>query len=406
MSELLYDIQRLQFTDRQSAESLLLAFIRQQFALDVIRVELRPLAVSLNSFNGFLTLSDSKRLFFKSHVESGAILNEYYKASQLADCGYPMIQPLYQSTEAGRQLLIYDVIEAPTVFDVAWAIEQGDSKHVSILTQAQHRADDQLISLYKRTLEPQSSESNNQAAIHQLFYHRLTGERLKTFYADSNSIELPGGTRSMGAVRAARWVINGVEYRETLNHLIATATDLLNPLHAGPSILGHGDAHNGNVFMQGDDLIYFDPAFAGRHHPLLDLTKPLFHNVHAMWMYHPHEKANGLTIHLGGNEAVLEVEHDYQLHPIRTMFLQSKIERVLKPILRVLKARNMLRPDWKDYLKAALFCCPFLTMRLTDNLRFPATISLLGLAMSIEMGGHGIQQRSSLDQLLDSVELE
>jgi len=126
MTELLYDIQRLQFSDRSQAESLLLSFIRQQFELDVVRVELRPLAVSLNSFNGFITLADSTRLFFKSHVESGAILNEYYNASELAACGYPMIQPLFQSTEAGRQLLIYEMVSDPTVFDVAWQIEQGD----------------------------------------------------------------------------------------------------------------------------------------------------------------------------------------------------------------------------------------------------------------------------------------
>jgi hypothetical protein len=403
MSELLYQIQRLQFNDRHAAEALLTNFIQQQFGLDVIRVELRPLAVSLNSFNGFISLANGKRLFFKSHVESGAILNEYYNAGELATCGYPMIQPIYQSTEAGRQLLIYEVVEAPTVFDVAWQIEQGDATHLADLTRAQQAADDQLLRLYEKTLAPQSAETAFAAPIHQLFYHRLTGERLKTFYGGNLYVELPSGKRSLESVRAKRWVINGIEFHENLNELIERAISLLHPAQDGPSILGHGDAHNGNVFMQGNSLVYFDPAFAGRHHPLLDLTKPLFHNVYATWMYFPHEKAADLSIQLKEHGDILEVEHNYVLPPVRLMFWESKVERVLKPMLQVLKKHGNLRADWKTYLKAALFCCPFLTMRLTDNRRFPPAISLLGLAMSIEMGAGGKTELSTLDGLLSEI---
>ena len=67
-------IQSLQFTDSKAAETLLLAFVRDTFPdLGVARVELRPLAVSLNSFNGFLTLADDSKLFYKTHVEPGSV---------------------------------------------------------------------------------------------------------------------------------------------------------------------------------------------------------------------------------------------------------------------------------------------------------------------------------------------
>src|SRR5688500_11966205 len=113
---LLHQIQKLQFEDRGGAEALLLPFIRETFPqLDVITVELRPLAISLNSFNGFLTLSDGQRLFFKTHVESDTIIDEYYNASMLASAGYPIIQPLYSSTRSEQQLLIYEVVEDPSV---------------------------------------------------------------------------------------------------------------------------------------------------------------------------------------------------------------------------------------------------------------------------------------------------
>src|SRR5262245_48472243 len=121
--DLLQRIQALQFNDKTAAENLLLGFIRQTFPLDVVAVELRPLAVSLNSFNGFLTLADGKRLFFKTHTEPDNVIGEYYNAATLAGAGYPVIQPLYSSTEAGKQLLIYEVIDSPSVFDVAWEIE-------------------------------------------------------------------------------------------------------------------------------------------------------------------------------------------------------------------------------------------------------------------------------------------
>ena len=110
---LLQNIQQLQFDNRQEAENLLRDFIADTFQINVAIVELRPLAISLNSFNGFLTLADGTRLFFKTHTETDNIINEYYNAAQLAEAGYPIIKPLMSSTQAGKQLLVYEVIESP-----------------------------------------------------------------------------------------------------------------------------------------------------------------------------------------------------------------------------------------------------------------------------------------------------
>jgi hypothetical protein len=205
------------------------------------------------------------------------------------------------------------------------------------------------------------------------------------------------------------WVVNGQVYHETLDDMIARAVTLLQPAQAGPAIIGHGDAHNGNVFFrrgaETNRLVYFDPAFAGLHHPLLDLTKPLFHNVFAMWMYFPREKADRLSISLSPDGNRWHVDYDYVLHPVREMFLHSKVDRVLVPALRELRYRDWLRDDWRAYLKAALFCCPFLTMNLADGAKFPPEISLLGLSMAVEMGGESQGQRSIIDLILDQIEL-
>ncbi len=402
-SDLLQQIQTLQFSDRAAAETLVLAFTRDVFGFDVRSVELRPLAVSLNSFNGFLRLGDGTRLFFKTHTEPDGVLGEYYNAAQLAGAGYPVLQPLYSSTEAGKQLLIYEVVDAPSVFDLAWTIETGATQQLKALTEAQNAADDHLFQLYCQSLQWQNAEDAAKSPVHQLFYHRLTGGRLDRFYGHSTEIKLPGFHSIMDEVRQAKWRINGQIYEDTLDRLIAQSIRLLAPPQDTLSIIGHGDAHNGNVFFKEDGLVYFDPAFAGRHHPLLDLTKPLFHNVFAMWMYFPQVKNDQTNIELQIRDGVWMVEYDYLLPPVRHMFLQSKVERVLIPILRELQQRQHLREDWRAYLKSALFCCPFLTMNLTDGAKFPPKISLLGIAMAVEMGSESKGKRSLIDTMLDKV---
>lgn len=199
-----------------------------------------------------------------------------------------------------------------------------------------------------------------------------------------------------------KWIVNGVEFKETLGSLVEQAIEVLDPSKSEtPSIVGHGDAHNGNVFVDRDNsaLIYFDPAFAGRHSPFLDLTKPLFHNVFATWMYFPHEVAKTLSIGLEIKDDTIIVNHNFAPTEVKLALLHSKIQRVLAPLIKELKSREWLNPHWKQYLKLALFCCPFLTMNLSDTQKFPPEITLLGLALAVEMGS---DVRGATKSLIDS----
>lgn len=408
MTDILQTIRDLQFSDKTRAEELLLSFVRDNTPFEVEKVTLTPHAVSLNSFNGILDVKDGSRYFFKSHTETDTIISEFYNAELLASAGYPVIQPIYRSTEAGKQILIYELIASPSVFDYTWNIEVGlaEADAVDILTRAQQRSDDQLLSLYQKTLHT-STEESNAAPIHQLFYHRLVGGRLDRFYGSGTTINLPDKTHDVSDLRRKHWVINGRDYGVSLNDLIDRAIEVLKPVSGQPTIIGHGDAHNGNVFIVADaetpDLLYFDPAFAGRHHPLLDLVKPLFHNVFAMWMYYPDEKSTTLRINHAIDAETIRVDYDYDLHDIRQMFLSSKVERVLIPLLRSLHEMGILNDNWREYVKLALFCCPLLTMDLTDHERFPPEISLLGLVMSVEMGADSpLEHQHLIDQMLDS----
>lgn len=395
-------VQQEQFRDKAHAERMLLGFLRETFPLDVVSVELRPLAVSLNSFNGFVGLSDGRRLFFKTHTEQDSSIDEYYNSRSLAAAGYPVIQPLYSSTAAGRQLLIYEVVEDPTVFDIAWQIDNGGVEHVPALTAAQRQADQDLFEIYVSTLEHDAEETAS-APVHQLFYHRLNGQRYRQFYPETGEMALPGGAVRISDLFSMNWRINGQDHPETLTSMVARGVELLRPVPKGPSVVGHGDAHNGNVFFhaQPPGLVYFDPAFAGRHNPLLDLTKPLFHNVFAMWMYYPREMRERLRISFDINAGTVIVDHDHRLSPVRRMFFDSKVENVLVPTLIELKRRGWLSDGWRDLLKAALMCCPLLTMNLTDGTKFSPEVSALGLAYAVEMGSESRGVRSVIDQALD-----
>jgi hypothetical protein len=251
-----------------------------------------------------------------------------------------------------------------------------------------------------------TAQEHQKAPIHQLFYHRLVGGRFAEFYR-GKAFSLPLKTLAYDDLAQLRWQINGITFQDSLNCLVERASQVLDPSLADvPAIIGHGDAHNGNVFCDREQLVYFDPAFAGRHSPLLDLAKPLFHNVFAIWMYFPQAIAQSLQINYQIESDRIVVEHDFQPSALRLGILRSKLNNVLKPLLVELKQRNWLDEHWQSYLKLALFCCPFLTMNLGDRHRFPPEIGLLGLAIAVEMGSHGIEGQSLIDRELAQISHE
>lgn len=63
----LQEIQSLQFTDLEAANQLLKDFFKNNLPFNVKSVNLRPLAVSLNSINGIIITEEGEKLFFKTH---------------------------------------------------------------------------------------------------------------------------------------------------------------------------------------------------------------------------------------------------------------------------------------------------------------------------------------------------
>jgi hypothetical protein len=173
--------------------------------------------------------------------------------------------------------------------------------------------------------------------------------------------------------------------------LIERAISVLNPARATFTVIGHGDAHFGNVFLEHEqDYLYFDPAFAGRHSPLLDVVKPLFHNIFATWMYFPGEIAQTFRIAVDVSETTIVINHDYSLTPVRQEILNMKEEHLINPLLMQLRSLGALPDDWLAIMQSALLCCPLLTMNLIDTKRMPASIGWLGFALTVFMGNSGM----------------
>jgi phosphoglycolate phosphatase-like HAD superfamily hydrolase len=391
-------IQRLQFTEREQAELLLQRWFALHMHLPTERVTLTPRPVSLNSFNGFY-VTDGEEYFFKTHVEEQGILEEYYHAELLHQAGYNIVRPLRTLHEKGQQMVVYPVVHWPVMFDLMRAVETGKAEDVSIdaLIAAEKRECERLLEIYANTLATSTSEEHEQAPIHQLFWHRLTGGRYWHFY-EGRSIPLPTGQeahRGTGSIPFAtllhyNWVINGEPVTgpyQSLNAIIEQAKIVLQPARSTHTIIGHGDAHFGNVFLEdGLRYLYFDPAFAGRHMPILDIVKPFFHNIFATWMYFAHEVARELELSVTLHDATVFIDHNYKLTPLRQEMLHTKLEYLLRPLIGLLQTKNALPDDWPDIMRLALMCCPLLTVNLLDERRVPSSVSWLGLSQVMQMG--------------------
>ncbi|MGH2509140.1 MAG: HAD family hydrolase, partial [Ktedonobacteraceae bacterium] len=425
-------IQNLQFERREVAEKLLHLWFAKHMDLAVESVRLTPKAVSLNSFNGFFT-SKGRESFFKTHVEEHGVLNEYYNSKMLYRAGYNIVRPIRSVNEKERQMVIYPVVTWPVMFDLMRAVETGQELPTGITADTPIAAEQQecahLLEIYQQTFIPHQTSPQPAPPIHQLFWHRLTGERFQHFYANKMLPLPPNSERqalSFEEVQGSRWIINGVEQAHTLGELVQQAQKVLDPTRAMATIVGHGDAHFGNVFLQSSQIsskkentaiatepvypqesahanaldhvdqkmaykyLYFDPAFAGRHSLLLDIVKPLYHNVFAMWMYFPHEIAHDLQLSVQYANKHIIIEHNYRLTPIRRALLQMKQEALLKPLLAWLHEQHALPDDWQTILNLALMCCPLLTVDPFDQQKRPSAIGWLGLSQAIQLGNRGI----------------
>lgn len=421
----------------REAEEMLQHFLSDLFPLSIASVEVRRDTLSLNSVNGFIKLksrdpkSDADVLFFKFHHEENEEgLKEYYNSKLLTENGFPVEMPVYASHEVGKQVLIYPFKASERMADVCKKLDfvkTTDAEFKNVI-HAQTQLDALCCERYLATLHEAPIAQIHDEPLLQLFHHRLVDDRTNSsnkfggrytqFYAQK-ICELPGHhIIRFEDLASFHWRINGIEYHSTLSEAFSNALTRLAPSAHGkhyPAVVAHGDAHNGNVWYNAGStptLSLFDPAFAGPHVPaLLAEIKPLFHNIfaHPLWLYDAKEADAKLNISFSIKGHHLEVEHDWQLSDLRKNFLQIKRDLVFKPLIDELREKKLLRADWQDYMRSALFCCPTLVMNLrahagnAHNSHTPKT-SLLGFAIAASLASAPINGYDMISEFFAELE--
>jgi Ser/Thr protein kinase RdoA (MazF antagonist) len=410
--------------DWAAAEAVVARLIADSFDLPVAAVEINRDRYSLNSLNGFVTARDGRAFFFKFHQEEGEAetVGEYYRAEVLREAGFPADMPLHVSGEVGRQILLYRRRTDPRLADLCRAVDLGvPGAEAEPLITAQRRLDRLIGERYLATLHATTAAEVARESIHRLFHDRLVepgrdetlAGRVRRFYLDQE-FRFPGATIHWHDLADRRWRINGVGYRHTLRHLFEESRERLHParLTDHGAVVAHGDAHNANVWVEDaggtKELVFFDPAFAGRHVPaLLAEIKATFHNIfaHPLWLYDAPLADRRFSARVAVCGDSIDVETDWRLSSLRREFLNLKAELVWRPLLAELFRRGWLPPDWRRILRCALFCCPTLVMDLRAGGAADHTpiTSAIGLSVAVMMGSEPDNGEDDLSRVLDSL---
>lgn len=388
-----------------AAAQMLSELLADQFGLSPANLRINVDKYSLNSLNGFFE-HDGEAFFFKFHQEEGeeAMAGEYYRAELLAGQNLPVDLPVHKSTLPGEQILIYRRRDEPRFSDILYALDIADDPvKRRVAVDAERDLSDKLLKVYREALHPVTPEEVAAEPVHRLFHGRLVdprthawpGGRLASFYL-GKTFRFPGLDLGWDEFARMRFVINGRTYARSVGELFDAAADRLRPekLADAGGVVAHGDAHNANVWYvpQGDraELVFFDPAFAGRNVPtLLAEIKATFHNVfaHPFWLYDPERATESFSARAHARDGQLHVETDWALTPVRRDLLEVKTANLWRPLLADLKRRGLLPADWRTVLRLALFLCPTLVMNLRAGAQSHTPVSsLIAFAVAVMAG--------------------
>jgi len=423
----LFEIQVLAKTNKKKAEKLIADFISSKFSLSVKKIKINSSVVSLNSVNGFIFTDDEKKYFFKFHAEENEekIVSEYYKSNVLSSVFLPTIEPIFSSNNPGEQFLIYPFIKEKTFFDELDILDndflENNSYNENLkneLLDTEKKFDEKVFLSLKDNLKVVDKEVVEKEEIWQLFYRRLVDNvsknpRLKIYYENKN-FDLPNGEIiNFDDFANLHWEINGNKFDETLSEIIESAKKIINPNAKEKWVVStaHGDDHNGNKFIFRENgncqIKLFDPAFASENIPiLLACVKTTFHDIfaHPFWLYESEKIKNKLKLDFEIKENKIKLTHNFDLKkisPIRFEILKIKFEEIWYPLFKVLEQKNLLQKDYKNFIKKALFCCPFLVFNLLDRKKYSPKVSLLAFAKCVEMGTY--TKSNLIDDFLDNI---
>lgn len=404
-------------------------FLSGKFPFEVVAGSLRfdlESSVALNSLRASFKTECGQYLFLKCHHEDGEAgrVGEYYRAGILEEAGFPIDTALYQASEVGEQLVIYnyqDRQKTPELHDVARDIEARHCKEDEMAPVLAVYEDFQKLigQRYLASLHEASREEVEAEAVHALFHRRLVddehdvalGARVKEFYL-GRDMELPDiGTISFDEFIQLRWKINGKRYDVTIADILARAQAKLKPsLLPLAAVTAHGDDHTANLLYDpaAGNIKYFDPAFAGHHIPALQAgCKALYHCVfaHPNMLYDPAEFNVSVSARI--KEGVLTIKHNWDLTKLRQGFLKAQLEHLWQPLMSALQEKDMLADDWEETVRLTLFCCPVLCKNLIAGAGAPNPLtpeaSLMTFAIAVQLAAEPLEGKDRVSDFFEKL---
>ena len=138
---------------------------------------------------------------------------------------------------------------------------------------------------------------------------------------------------------------------------------------------------------------------------LLPEIKTSFHNIfaHPFWLYHNKIAEEKYKISVKTDDNNIYIEHNWQLGDLRTGFLQQKI-KFWRELFNHLKTKGYEFDNAREFMRAALFCCPSLVINLRAGAdKHNATTSMLGLVICVMLSCEPKYKQDVVNEFLDGI---
>lgn len=346
---------------------------------------------SSNSNYGIAIFSDGKTSFFKEMLNELRFRSEIYGLLTVSTYFGHLQQPIY--TDPEKNLIAYEW-NPGDILARRRLVQTDEASFKMIMELELRRAEDHLNAYLLSATDLNKRKVGDDeiygSRIHDLFYARLRGSRLREFY--SNTVIQVGGRKvNFFGLLDLTPVINGFRYKP-VSTMIENAVTQLNPerLRNKLMICGLGDAHCGNVMVSGNDLddyLYIDFEFAGFHSPYLDMAKAIYNDCFFGVLYIDKLLSQKYSVDVYIDNGDLIINHDYKLDRLSQFLLKTKIEGVILPMRNYLSEKGVgVDDDWEKTLGCAMLCCGLFTRNLSE---FDQKSFLINLANTIEATSFG-----------------
>lgn len=337
---------------------------------------------SSNSNYGLAVFDSGEKAFFKEMLNQYRFRGEIYGLITTSAYFKNIRLPIYTDPEVN--LLSYDWFPGDILARQRLVDPNQDTAN-KIMELELRRAEDHLNAYIRSS---QDSKNNNEemygSRIHDLFYGRLTGNRLNEYYGGL-SIEIEEESVSFSKLATLPIKINNHLF-PSINEIIQLSTQRLNPenLREKEMVCGFGDAHSGNIICSNnlEEYSYIDYEFAGFHSPYLDIAKQLYNDTAYQLLYADKLPQSPKKYSVSIKNNYLVIDHGFVPDRISRLIYKTKLEGILLPYRKYcLDQKKPQDKDWKEMLGSALFCCGFLTRNISE---FSTQDFIINLANSIE----------------------